>query len=200
MDFKLGTHNGRLLHWPNYSCVSRKTKLWQLLLQPAVCMPSLIVQWSPEFATFSHCVRCETGLYIVMLKGDVLASEAWLPKHFTITRKPSVGKQSQSFCVQRLGRKESQARPCSFTHLRLCLSYNTKAKPTIHRSTNSRRKKIRQATWARLNWNRNKTAKCPCYSNTVYVKRVSTAIHANPVIEVRLSRTRMTVFLLQRTS
>ena len=121
MDFKLGTHNGRLLHWPNYSCVSRKTKLWQLLLQPAVCMPSLIVQWSPEFATFSHCVRCETGLYIVMLKGDVLASEAWLPKHFTITRKPSVGKQSQSFVYNDLeGRKVRQDHVHSLTCVCVC--------------------------------------------------------------------------------
>ena len=42
---KLGRQHGRLLHWSKCSCVSRKTKLWKLLLWPAVCIPSLIVQW-----------------------------------------------------------------------------------------------------------------------------------------------------------
>ena len=42
---KLGRQKGRLLHWPKCSCVSTKTKLWKLLLRPAVCIPSLIVQW-----------------------------------------------------------------------------------------------------------------------------------------------------------
>ena len=34
---KLGRQNGRLLHWPKCSCVSTKTKLWKLLLRPAIC-------------------------------------------------------------------------------------------------------------------------------------------------------------------
>ena len=33
------------LHWPKCSCVSTKTKLWKLLLQPAFCLSSLIVKW-----------------------------------------------------------------------------------------------------------------------------------------------------------
>ena len=41
----VGRQNARLLHWPKCSCVSRKIKLWKLLLRPAVCMSSFIVQW-----------------------------------------------------------------------------------------------------------------------------------------------------------
>ena len=43
-----------LLHWPaQCSCViSMKTKLWKLLLRPAVCMPSLIVQWPARIVHF----------------------------------------------------------------------------------------------------------------------------------------------------
>ena len=42
---KLGRQNGRLLYWPKCSCVNTETKLWKRLLQPAICMPSLTVQW-----------------------------------------------------------------------------------------------------------------------------------------------------------
>ena len=31
---------------------TKKTKLWKLLLQPAVCMPSLIVQWPAGIFNF----------------------------------------------------------------------------------------------------------------------------------------------------
>ena len=39
---RLGRQSGRLLHWPECSCVSTKTKLWKLLLRSSVCMPRLI--------------------------------------------------------------------------------------------------------------------------------------------------------------
>ena len=52
---QLGRQDGRLLHWPQCSCVSMKTKLWKLLLWPVVCMPSLIVQWPARMFTFSYC-------------------------------------------------------------------------------------------------------------------------------------------------
>ena len=54
---KLSRQNGRLLHWPKCSCMSTETKLWKLLLQPAVCMPYIV--WlccgQPEIFTFSYC-------------------------------------------------------------------------------------------------------------------------------------------------
>ena len=52
---KLGRQNGRLLHWPKCSCVSTKNKLWKLLLQPAVCTPSLLVQRPARICHFSYC-------------------------------------------------------------------------------------------------------------------------------------------------
>ena len=53
---RLSRQNGRQLHWPKCSCVSMKTKVWKLLLQPAVCTPSLIVAGLPEVFTPSCCV------------------------------------------------------------------------------------------------------------------------------------------------
>ena len=40
---RFSRQNGRLPHWPKCSCVSTKTKRWELLLRAAVCMPSLII-------------------------------------------------------------------------------------------------------------------------------------------------------------
>ena len=48
---KVGRQNGGLFHWPKCSCVSTKTKHWKLLLLPAICMRSLIIQWP---ARISH--------------------------------------------------------------------------------------------------------------------------------------------------
>ena len=59
----LDRQNGRLLHWPKCSCMSMKTKLWKLLLRPAVCMPSLIVQWPAKVSFLATVHDCETGLF-----------------------------------------------------------------------------------------------------------------------------------------
>ena len=40
--------NGRLLHWRNGSCVNKKTKLWKILMWPAVRMPTV---WLSMFST-----------------------------------------------------------------------------------------------------------------------------------------------------
>ena len=53
---KLGRQNGKLFHWPKFSCVSKEVKLWKPLLRPAVCKPSLIVQWPARiFHFYGYC-------------------------------------------------------------------------------------------------------------------------------------------------
>ena len=42
-----------------------KTKLWKLLLQPAVCLPSLIVQWPARILHFGYGHDCETVVIVV---------------------------------------------------------------------------------------------------------------------------------------
>ena len=51
-ESNLAVKNRSLLHWPQCSCVSTKTKLWKLLLQLAVCMPSLTVKWPTRIFHF----------------------------------------------------------------------------------------------------------------------------------------------------
>ena len=62
---QLSRQNGRLFHWPKCSCMSTKTKRWKLLLQPDVCMSSLIVQWPARvFLLFATAHDSETGLFL----------------------------------------------------------------------------------------------------------------------------------------
>ena len=71
---KLGRQNGRLLHWPKCSCVSTKTKLWKLLLQPTVRTSSWLWCGPPELFTFSYCAWLWNWLIIYVTKSTLHAS------------------------------------------------------------------------------------------------------------------------------
>ena len=48
----LDKQNGRLFLWPKCSCVSTKVELCKLLLRTAVCLSSLIIQWTARIFYF----------------------------------------------------------------------------------------------------------------------------------------------------
>ena len=73
---KLGRQNGRLLHWPKCSRLSKKTKLWKLLLRPAVCVPSLIVQWpATNVRATDQQLRC--GSVLARIFKHYCTSTSW---------------------------------------------------------------------------------------------------------------------------